>query len=101
MFSHVVEPPDTELLPHPLRFRALAWAPDASFFATGSRDKTVKVWASSGKADTPFELQHTLPALKESVTALDIASRCVPGEIFIFLLVRVFFKEKAFSTCAD
>ncbi|KAJ2450050.1 Elongator subunit elp2 [Coemansia sp. RSA 2336] len=48
----------------------VAWAPDASFFATASRDKSVKLWAVADPAADPVVL-----AFPEPVTAIDIAQK--------------------------
>ncbi|GAQ91522.1 hypothetical protein KFL_008000030 [Klebsormidium nitens] len=56
------------------------WAPDGRTFATGSRDKLVKIWAVSYGADgraTGVREVTRLPAFRESVTALAWGARNV------------------------
>jgi len=50
-----------------------AWAPDYSFFATGSRDKTIKFWETKSALSGGYKCLNTL-TLEESVTALDLTS---------------------------
>ncbi len=42
---------------HPITVRAVAWSPDSSRIASGSRDKTVQVWNASN-GDFLFEVVH-------------------------------------------
>lgn len=64
----------------------VAWSHDSFFFATGSRDKQVKVWTLSGedgdKCEMAWTVVSTLPKLPDSVTALDWAP-ATHGEIYI------------------
>ncbi|KAI7734688.1 hypothetical protein M8C21_032107, partial [Ambrosia artemisiifolia] len=48
---------------------ACSWNPSGHQFATGSRDKTVKIWEVQ-KEKSNVQLLMTLPAFKSSVTAL-------------------------------
>ncbi|KAJ2399923.1 Elongator subunit elp2 [Coemansia sp. RSA 2559] len=51
-----------------------AWAPDARFFATASRDKTVKLWPAEAKASVGDDAAKSKPvvlAFPEPVTAID------------------------------
>ena len=51
---------------------ACSWSPCSRFFATGSRDKTVKVWEVLETSENNFQVRliTTLPPFKCSVTAL-------------------------------
>ena len=49
---------------------ACSWNPSGHQFATGSRDKTVKIWAVTCSLSSCVELVTTLPTFKTSVTAL-------------------------------
>ncbi|EPS62138.1 elongator protein 2 [Genlisea aurea] len=50
-----------------------SWHPRRHRFATGSRDKTVKVWEVGGDSSSPVELARTLPPFGSSVTAVSWA----------------------------
>ena len=56
----------------------VAWAHDDAFFATASRDKSVKVWARPAAADSAgaWRLHSTLAKLPDSATAVAWAPRC-------------------------
>lgn len=47
---------------------ACSWNPFGHEFATGSRDKTVKIWRLENGSSV--KLLHTLPTFKSSITAL-------------------------------
>lgn len=50
-----------------------SWNPDSHEFATGSRDKTVKIWAVQN--ETSVKQLMVLPQFKSSVTALSWVGR--------------------------
>ncbi|KAJ1896131.1 Elongator subunit elp2, partial [Kickxella alabastrina] len=76
-----------------------AWAPEGGFFATASRDKTVKLWALAG-------LEEAVPvvlAFPEPVTAVDFVPRRVGGEYVLAVALesgRVFVLRSAASAGA-
>lgn len=47
-----------------------SWNPIAHQFATGSRDKTVKIWSIANNSNNSVKQLATLPTFKDSVTAL-------------------------------
>ncbi|CAN1311760.1 Elongator complex protein 2 [Linum perenne] len=47
-----------------------SWNPFGHEFATGSRDKTVKIWTVDGTKSSPVRLMATLPPFSSSVTAV-------------------------------
>ncbi|XP_020082935.1 elongator complex protein 2 [Ananas comosus] len=53
---------------------ACSWNPFSHDFATGSRDKTVKVWSVNKEASS-VDLLATLPQFRDSVTALSWVGR--------------------------
>lgn len=64
---------------------ACSWNPFKHEFATGSRDKTVKVW-SVNKDSSSVNLLSTLPQFRDSVTALSWVS-CDPSGCVSLLAV--------------
>ena len=56
--------------------RSVCWAPDSSFFATASRDHTVKIWKWHGDLGK-FELEFTLPRFTAGATAVAMEKRLV------------------------
>lgn len=64
---------------------ACSWNPFKHVFATGSRDKTVKVW-SVNKDSSSVNLLSTLPQFRDSVTALSCVS-CDPSGCVSLLAV--------------
>ncbi|KAJ2228111.1 Elongator subunit elp2, partial [Coemansia sp. RSA 485] len=51
-----------------------AWSPDSAFFATASRDKTVKLWSTAAPNTAPITI-----SFPESVTAIDFVPEAVPA----------------------
>ena len=63
MHGKSIEPPD--LINHTEKITALAWSPDATQIASGTRDRGVYIWnARTG------ELLHTLNKHKKAITSL-------------------------------
>lgn len=66
-----------------------SWSPWDHFFATGSRDKTVKIWELLQNTEDSFQvrLNTTLPVFKSSVTALAWAPYTASLERYYILAV--------------
>ncbi|KAJ2686949.1 Elongator subunit elp2 [Coemansia sp. RSA 1285] len=56
-----------------------AWAPDARFFATASRDKTVKLWPASLADEPSAPAKPVALAFPEPVTAIDFLPALLTG----------------------
>ncbi|KAJ2333812.1 Elongator subunit elp2 [Coemansia sp. RSA 2681] len=59
-----------------------AWSPDARFFATASRDKSIKLWPTPTSA-TPCTSKPVVLAFSESVTAVDFLPVLVQGHKYV------------------
>lgn len=62
-----------------------AWHPDNRTFATGSRDKTVKVWLADTANKGTLTLLYTLPAFDSPVTSLDFHPTVASGFLAVGL----------------
>ncbi|KAJ2745725.1 Elongator subunit elp2 [Coemansia sp. BCRC 34301] len=56
-----------------------AWSPDARFFATASRDKSIKLWPTPSSA-TAYAGKPVVLTFSESVTAVDFFPEVVQGQ---------------------
>ncbi|KAJ2683875.1 Elongator subunit elp2 [Coemansia spiralis] len=59
-----------------------AWAPDARFFATASRDKAIKLWPTP-QAGSPYTAKPVVLTFPEAVTAVDFLPALVRGHQYV------------------
>ncbi|KAJ2883623.1 Elongator subunit elp2 [Coemansia aciculifera] len=62
-----------------------AWSPDARFFATASRDKSIKLWPTpaSSSAAAPYACKPVVLTFSESVTAVDFLPALALGNKYV------------------
>ena len=67
---------------------ACSWSPCSRFFATGSRDKTVKIWEVLETSESNFQVRliTTLPPFKCSVTAVAWAPFAASEELYLLAI---------------
>lgn len=67
---------------------ACSWSPCSRFFATGSRDRTVKIWEVVENSENNFQVRliTTLPPFRCSVTALAWAPFTASEKLYIIAI---------------